>query len=419
MSTSTDNLAAARELLALWVHEDELRRGPARPVLSPAAREDARVAAYATAALERECSAVAGEGEGNRNNRLNTGALVLGQLVAGGSLSRDLVEGRLLEAAGRCGLPEPEALLTIRSGLNAGARQPRRAPEANGHAPRPKAPPPAPAGEESDGPRTGYQVILEWAQERYQPTFRVGLTAFHSATLGHLVKITDAAANPPIALIDRLELASDAPRLKGGQIDRQGLPQFHGRWCRSALGDMVASLREEDQESEVSAAAEDDFRLQLARALTTIVSLGNTYQGDGGGEETRVERRSLLQWAALWAKPGPWKPVRSYALWCRRDEAGLLRICLRVELFGTGQLPNCSLRDLPARKFALLCAHYRAGAAGDDARPCGQRAVELLPAFVAGLLTGPALPVAAKDEVPDFPGQEEGQDNRQDLCNDW
>lgn len=80
---------------------------------------------WAQKALEDEVSAVAGQGQGGRNHRLNTAAFSLGQIVAGGHLSAGVVEGRLLTAALACGLPEREAAKTIASGLKGGAASPR------------------------------------------------------------------------------------------------------------------------------------------------------------------------------------------------------------------------------------------------------------------------------------------------------
>lgn len=65
---------------------------------------------------------------GDRNNRLNRAAFCLGMLVAGGELDGLLVEDELLAAAVDAGLSEGEARTSIRSGLRAGAKEPRRRP---------------------------------------------------------------------------------------------------------------------------------------------------------------------------------------------------------------------------------------------------------------------------------------------------
>jgi hypothetical protein len=66
---------------------------------------------------------------GGRNNRLNTAALKIGQLVAGKELDEELAVNALRSAATSAGLGQAEADATIRSGLEAGRRQPRSAPQ--------------------------------------------------------------------------------------------------------------------------------------------------------------------------------------------------------------------------------------------------------------------------------------------------
>lgn len=63
--------------------------------------------------------------EGGRNHALNKAAYVMGQLVAGGQLREDETLHQILLVAERIGLDPTEALATIRSGFEAGARNPR------------------------------------------------------------------------------------------------------------------------------------------------------------------------------------------------------------------------------------------------------------------------------------------------------
>jgi len=56
---------------------------------------------------------------------LNLSAYNLGQLVGDLLLPRWQVEDDLMAAAAACGLPEGEARRTIKSGLDAGIRNPR------------------------------------------------------------------------------------------------------------------------------------------------------------------------------------------------------------------------------------------------------------------------------------------------------
>lgn len=82
--------------------------------------------AYLRAALAGELAHVAAAVKGHRNHTLFAAAAVLGQLVAGGALPADLVTAELEQAAAPIGLGHAEAASTIRSGLRAGARRPRR-----------------------------------------------------------------------------------------------------------------------------------------------------------------------------------------------------------------------------------------------------------------------------------------------------
>jgi len=81
---------------------------------------------YGLAALRREVAAVRAAPVGGRNDRLNRAAFSLGMLAAGGELHEALIEAELLAAAVDVALPEREARASIRSGLSAGAREPRR-----------------------------------------------------------------------------------------------------------------------------------------------------------------------------------------------------------------------------------------------------------------------------------------------------
>jgi hypothetical protein len=83
---------------------------------------------YGRAALEAETTIVASAAEGTRNDRLNTAALKLGSLVAGGELDEHEVRNALLDAALAAGLSQTEAEATIKSGMNAGLAAPRNAP---------------------------------------------------------------------------------------------------------------------------------------------------------------------------------------------------------------------------------------------------------------------------------------------------
>jgi hypothetical protein len=85
---------------------------------------------YGLSAVRAEVAAIRHAPMGERNNRLNRAAFCLGMLIAGGELDEDLVQDELLAAALDVGLPDREATASIRSGVHAGFRQPRRRPGA-------------------------------------------------------------------------------------------------------------------------------------------------------------------------------------------------------------------------------------------------------------------------------------------------
>ncbi|SNS03190.1 Protein of unknown function [Humidesulfovibrio mexicanus] len=94
---------------------------------------------YGRKALEAEAAIVMNTAQGGRNQALNESAFALGQLVAGGELDRQKAEATLLDAALAVGLTEIEARKTIASGMAAGEREPRRAPEQLASAAKPVA----------------------------------------------------------------------------------------------------------------------------------------------------------------------------------------------------------------------------------------------------------------------------------------
>jgi len=82
--------------------------------------------AYASAALEREARAVAQAPTGQRNHRLNRAAFKLGQLVGAGLLGEATAAAALVAAGLAAGPGEQKIRSTVRRGLQAGIREPRR-----------------------------------------------------------------------------------------------------------------------------------------------------------------------------------------------------------------------------------------------------------------------------------------------------
>jgi hypothetical protein len=125
-------------LYGLQRHLNQFAPEPARPSPKAAAsfvtqHGGLRVRAYGRAALDRELSTLASTPKGARNGQLNTSALKLGSLIAGGILDRAAVVGALTQTAlsmTDASFTPREIELTINSGLQAGLKQPRGLPDA-------------------------------------------------------------------------------------------------------------------------------------------------------------------------------------------------------------------------------------------------------------------------------------------------
>jgi hypothetical protein len=96
-----------------------------RAMPSGALRIDTSGTGWADAALRGELSSLLAAPEGQRNAALNAAAFNLGQIVAGGGLNQATVTARLTAAAQGIGLGAGEIAGTIKSGLEAGLKQPR------------------------------------------------------------------------------------------------------------------------------------------------------------------------------------------------------------------------------------------------------------------------------------------------------
>lgn len=80
--------------------------------------------AHALDELERLTNELLAAGPGLRNKTLNDVALQIGHYVGSGSLAREGAETMLVAAARKIGLPESEARATVRSGIDAGIKEP-------------------------------------------------------------------------------------------------------------------------------------------------------------------------------------------------------------------------------------------------------------------------------------------------------
>ncbi len=84
---------------------------------------------YVAGALKKELDILRAAPQGDRNNQLNKSAHALGQFIGAGALDRATIEAHLAHEALALGLPMSEANRTIRSGIEAGEREPRQLPE--------------------------------------------------------------------------------------------------------------------------------------------------------------------------------------------------------------------------------------------------------------------------------------------------
>ncbi|MCE3552845.1 bifunctional DNA primase/polymerase [Pseudonocardia sp. RS11V-5] len=101
-------------------------KGGRRANFTPLLDVVGRRSAYVAAALRGELGKVLAARPGCRNHTVNAAAFALGQLVGAGLLTEGLAVAALSEASAAIGLPPREADRTIRSGLSAGSRTPRR-----------------------------------------------------------------------------------------------------------------------------------------------------------------------------------------------------------------------------------------------------------------------------------------------------
>lgn len=101
-----------------------VRMRPAMPTVISVPSD--RVGRYVQAAVNRTVAKLGGAAEGGRNTALYMAAQSLGQLAAGGLITEGQVTAALTPTARELGLSARETSRTIRSGLAAGARNPRK-----------------------------------------------------------------------------------------------------------------------------------------------------------------------------------------------------------------------------------------------------------------------------------------------------
>ena len=100
---------------------------PPRPSVTVEGSSD-HARRYALSALQKETDKLAAAPASTRNDALNKAAFALGQFVPVGALERGEVEDALTAAAHACGLDHKEIGGTLKSGLEAGLKEPREIP---------------------------------------------------------------------------------------------------------------------------------------------------------------------------------------------------------------------------------------------------------------------------------------------------
>jgi hypothetical protein len=250
-------------------------------------------------------------------------------------------------------------------------------------------------------PRFAKDIILAHFRTQLRPVFRRG-EAIYSVTRGREVKRAEACFGADSQLVRALATAVDCPKVEhdaGQQRPKlAAIPKLFATWSRTAWADLIAALPDEEAGAEVTEPAREEFRALVAAALHRMATLAHTRR-QGHDEVTKIEHRSLIDWAVLFAKPGRWAKVRSYCLWTRRATAdGPLRVAVAVPLFA-GQGGAGPLAKLTQRKFAQLAELYGVGT-GQECRAGGARCVELAPEFLAELLDQPPWTEASPNPVP-------------------
>lgn len=158
-----------------------------------------------------------------------------------------------------------------------------------------------------------------------------------------------------------MSFASTSPRSRRGGTGRRGRATRRRRVSPAALGGH----------------ADDDHPGRLHHAA--------------GRDADR--RRSLIEWCAKFARPGPWRSIRSYQVWCKTtvDDDGevTLKVAIRVGLFGQMRA-DARLREMNQNTLTRRCERFGVGTSTRNDRPGGQSAVVVDQAFIRELL--PTLP---------------------------
>jgi hypothetical protein len=202
----------------------------------PTARDapESRHHAYAAAALERECQAVATATPGDRNIALNRAAHAAGTLVGADALDEQTAVLNLKAAARLCGLPEVEAIKTIRSGLTAGRKQPR---DLSGLAAA------RPSGSGRNGPTAG-SIVLPADPPIVLPEWPTPPgSAAYGGLAGEIVRTIEPQSEAdPVALLVQLLIAFGNVIGRGPHV-RVGAARHHANEFGVMVGETSAGRK--------------------------------------------------------------------------------------------------------------------------------------------------------------------------------
>src|SRR5262249_12147505 len=153
-------------------------------------------------------------------------------------------------------------------------------------------------------PPCAFDVILADFRERYRPKFLRGQSVYSEA-LGREVKPAEGCSGADRALLAKLAACKDAPKNRAGEVDALAVPKLFTVFARHAWREMLNALRTEQETAEVIESAEDEFRRAVTAALLDQASFGwDRKRGDEAEHvEQTIERNSLIDWAAKFAKP--------------------------------------------------------------------------------------------------------------------
>ncbi len=240
-------------------------------------------------------------------------------------------------------------------------------------------------------------MLLAHLRTTYDPLHRRE-QAIWSRSLGRAVDVREASTGPPSALLVKLIQATDCPKDREGNPNKNGLLRVWNQHLKVAWADLLATLPEETAAAEVDPFAEEELRRHLAALLGRVVSIGRRV---ADGHDCDVQARSLLDCCLSWAVPGMWGRIRSYWLWCRlegeeslpndRVEAQAerhkrLRVALRIEL--AGQVNAKPLTEWSTTRLTRLMEHYGIGTAIRIGKNRA-RAIELARDFLDDLVGDP------------------------------